>query len=238
MYGGVLVETPDDSTLIEGNAILPYLSLSNIIPANNLAVTLADVYLMEQLALTPASGYGDDISNHTLYLHDIENALSSLVASIFWIGSPVLATGQTWIQQVEPAVRLDISLLAVSLGLASSIALLVISITPFTAAGYSTTALDKMGLLQAMWVFHHHPDLSEILEQVEDPTDHNLRVAGLIESVVVSGEIWGKFSHGVVQIEELKERTTVGDWATIAVVMAQIRQPSLKSGGPCGMLSI
>jgi hypothetical protein len=38
-----------------------------------------------------------------------------------------------------------------------------------------------LGLLHIIQLFQHHPDLAEILEQVEEPTDHNLRVARLVK---------------------------------------------------------
>jgi hypothetical protein len=52
----------------------------------------------------------------------------------------------------------------------------------FMAGGRrAKTTLSGMGLLQTIWVFQHHPELSEILESVEDPTDYNLRAAGLVK---------------------------------------------------------
>jgi hypothetical protein len=42
---------------------------------------------MDQLGLVPHIGLDTSVaSDHILYLHDIENALSDLVASIFWMG--------------------------------------------------------------------------------------------------------------------------------------------------------
>jgi hypothetical protein len=38
-----------------------------------------------------------------------------------------------------------------------------------------------LGFLQIIWVFEHHPELAEILEQVEEPTNCNLRAAGLVK---------------------------------------------------------
>lgn len=38
-----------------------------------------------------------------------------------------------------------------------------------------------MAFFQTIWVFEQHPELSDILEQVEDPTDYNLRAVGLVK---------------------------------------------------------
>ncbi|KAJ7128681.1 hypothetical protein C8R44DRAFT_733006 [Mycena epipterygia] len=151
-----------------------------------------DTYLMQQLGCNPPLMF-NEISgpSHTLYLHDIENALSSLVASIFWIAPgyvapqyivadiqnpPKLATGETMLMQVVAAARL-----AVSLGLGASLLALMLVVAFSTGHG-SKTSLNGIGLLHIMWLFKHHPELSEIIEQVEDPTNYNLRVAGLAKT--------------------------------------------------------
>lgn len=66
------------------------------------------------------------------------------------------------------------------MGLAASIVLLVLALK-FLVATRGLVSADGLGLLHTIWFFQHHPDLTEILEQVEDPTDYNLRVAGLIK---------------------------------------------------------
>jgi hypothetical protein len=50
---------------------------------------------MQQLGLEPSISSDDrgtieSSAGQLLYLHDIENAVSSLVASIFWIGNSLL----------------------------------------------------------------------------------------------------------------------------------------------------
>jgi hypothetical protein len=43
---------------------------------------------MQQLGLNPPSIFDETSgSGQTVYLHDIENALSNLVATLFWIGN-------------------------------------------------------------------------------------------------------------------------------------------------------
>jgi hypothetical protein len=41
-------------------------------------------------------------------------------------------------------------------------------------------SLDGMGLLHIMWLFCRHPELGAQLDQVDQPTDHNLRAAGMV----------------------------------------------------------
>jgi hypothetical protein len=71
--------------------------------------------------------------------------------------------------------------LQVSIGLGVSVLLLILAIGFSTDTDIPNSCLNTMGFLQILWVFEHHLELSEILEQVEEPTDYNLRVAGLVK---------------------------------------------------------
>ncbi|KAJ7751923.1 hypothetical protein DFH07DRAFT_825880 [Mycena maculata] len=195
-------ETPSDETLLQGSAwaqIMASLAASPASAGGSDRFSPGDLYLMSQLGMNVASPEG----NETLYLHDIENALSKLVASLFWIGAhiqlptlessgtfdpPALAAGDATLQQTSLASRLNISLLAVSLGFSASILLLGLAISFCTGADGPTTYLNGLGFLQIIWVFQHHPELSEILEHVDDPTDYNLRVAGLVKVRLADAE--------------------------------------------------
>ncbi|KAJ7331076.1 hypothetical protein DFH08DRAFT_940256 [Mycena albidolilacea] len=168
------------------------------------SIDWGSMYLMQQLGLEPSlpSDDGGPIKSSAgqlLYLHDIENAVSNLVASIFWTGGhihpssiamkgiettwnighiypPILSTGNTTVERVVFAVRLN-----AAIGLGASMLLLILAIM-FSAGTHSSNPhLSSMGFLQIIWVFEHHPELLEILEQVEDPTDYNLRAAGLVK---------------------------------------------------------
>jgi hypothetical protein len=39
---------------------------------------------------------------------------------------------------------------------------------------------DGGGILHTIWLFRNHPELSWLVEQVEHPTDKNLRKAGTV----------------------------------------------------------
>ncbi|KAJ7192333.1 hypothetical protein GGX14DRAFT_595902 [Mycena pura] len=115
---------------------------------------------------------------------------------------PNVAAGNATVQQVVSAARLNltfvnillalntcinfmfiqikISLPAVSIGLAGSILLLVLIGWISIGTNNSNPPLARLGLLQIIWIFEHHPELHEILEQVDDPTDDNLRSAGMV----------------------------------------------------------
>ncbi|KAJ6525229.1 P-loop containing nucleoside triphosphate hydrolase protein [Mycena vulgaris] len=52
----------------------------------------------------------------------------------------------------------------------------------FSIETTSNSPLSGLGFLQIVWLLQHHPDLSDIIEQIENPTDYNLRVAGLVKT--------------------------------------------------------
>ncbi|KAJ6452069.1 hypothetical protein C8R45DRAFT_1083520 [Mycena sanguinolenta] len=211
--------------------------------------TWGDVFIMEQLGLQPETKNGvDDSTNRTLYLHEFENAVSNLIASvfcwrliwlegrriepregmnryrttrasslvvittsnIFWIvghirpppltmkygfsnGSlgaitanvqkpPILEQKTTTLTQTVPAARLNVSPLAASIGLAGSVMLLILAVIVCgTSIGTPPSCLQSMGLLQSFWVYRHHPELWEINDHLEEPTDRDLRATGLVK---------------------------------------------------------
>lgn len=85
----------------------------------------------------------------------------------------------------------------ISAGLAASIALLLLSLPhsivyifqrdTSTKEDEANTALDGTGILHTIWMYRNHPELAAILEQVEHPTDSNLRDAGMTEARLVGG---------------------------------------------------
>ncbi|KAF8186112.1 hypothetical protein K438DRAFT_1836054 [Mycena galopus ATCC 62051] len=205
---------PDQSSLLEGNSWVqgvlghsPNLlaTLPEIIKSS-FGIDWASLNIMQQLGLNPVYGLDPNTTSQSivpkaLYLHDIENALSNLVASMFWIGGhvnqstltlqdletilgplhpPTLSTGNTIVEPVILAARLDMSFMAVSIGLGASILLLILVFVFSMGHRSPIPYLNSMGFLQTIWVFEHHPELSDILEQVEAPTDDNLREAGMV----------------------------------------------------------
>jgi hypothetical protein len=81
-----------------------------------------------------------------------------------------------------------------SIGLGASIVLFILAVTFSACNSKSNSSLTSLGLLQIIWLFEHHPELSEILENVEDPTDYNLRTAGLVK-VRLADALWSWEYH-------------------------------------------
>ena len=54
-------------------------------------------------------------------------------------------------------------------------------------------AISELGVLETLWLEAHSEDLHECMLRVEDPTLHNLRVAGMFDVCIADdvGEIVG-----------------------------------------------
>ncbi|KAJ7759985.1 hypothetical protein B0H16DRAFT_1688887 [Mycena metata] len=135
-------------------------------------------------------------------LHDLENTLSSVVASMFWTlgnsppqailkdaddgtiqisttaGGPTLLQGHAEVPVTSVQGRLDIAA-----GLAASVALFLLPLLPslFLKDRRRDTdvPIDGMGMLHAIWLYRNHPELQTLMEQVDEPTEANLREAGM-----------------------------------------------------------
>ncbi|KAJ7461339.1 hypothetical protein B0H11DRAFT_2312814 [Mycena galericulata] len=181
-------------------------------------LSVAELYLIQRFNLHPPN-QSDAPSNVTL--HDLENALSILVASMFYtLGSsppghgtvdyansgslpyfgiqnvtkPVsFLRGTAMVTQISTQGRLDLSIIAVSVGLAASVALLLLSLPTSLvntgSGGDSHTPIGGTGILHSIWLYRNHPELEILLEQVEHPTDQNLREAGMVQTRLVGAQI-------------------------------------------------
>jgi hypothetical protein len=50
-------------------------------------------------------------------------------------------------------------------------------------------SVNGTGILHEIWLYRSHPQLDTLLEQVEHPTDDNLRAAGLVQTRLVGGRV-------------------------------------------------
>ncbi|KAJ6507623.1 hypothetical protein DFH09DRAFT_1101011 [Mycena vulgaris] len=127
---------------------------------------------------------------HNVTLHELENALSEIVASMFWTIDNIrlthgpLATQEDadgnltafGIKEVEnPPFLLrgnaTLSIIAISAGLAASVALMLLSLqfelSRGSGAGEEDAPIDGTGILHTIWLCRSHPELETLLRQVE-----------------------------------------------------------------------
>ncbi|KAJ7115671.1 hypothetical protein C8R44DRAFT_793142 [Mycena epipterygia] len=180
--------------------------------------SIADVYLIQTLNL-PAANHSDTLN---VTLHDVENALSVVVASMFWtLGHippthrsipsfsnvvvngtvynpglsdvpkpPILLSGNAIVNETYVAARLELSIISVSTGLAASVTLILLSLLMQRGAkDDKDLPIDGTGMLHSMWLYRNHPELETLLENVEHPTDDNLRAAGMVRTRLVGARL-------------------------------------------------
>ncbi|KAF8147513.1 hypothetical protein K438DRAFT_2027718 [Mycena galopus ATCC 62051] len=169
--------------------------------AADMDLNVAETFFVEQLDL-PVNSTG----RTNITLREFENTLSELVASIYWTlghiaplpgftptsltpnGPPPvevsLLQGTAEVIQTNIEARLDLSTAAIAGGLIASAILLLLSL-PFLDFHKSReqdddVAIGGMGILHAIWLYREHPELEKLLVQVVEPTDVNLRKAGMV----------------------------------------------------------
>ncbi|KAJ7823142.1 hypothetical protein B0H14DRAFT_2827074, partial [Mycena olivaceomarginata] len=199
---------PLESNATTGNGFLDaWATLYQMMPSSDfyldstgetfLLASLADLYLIRSLNLHPAN-FSNARTNVTL--HELENALSVVVASMFWTLGHIPPTSGgynfsdpgefTEIQEVQNPLEIlrgtaDVTVIAtqtrldVVAGLVASIALLLKA---------SDVPLDGTGILHVIWLYRNHPELETLVEQVGQPTDQNLREAGMVRTRLVGGK--------------------------------------------------
>ncbi|KAJ7113136.1 hypothetical protein C8R44DRAFT_797239 [Mycena epipterygia] len=170
-------------------------------------LSVAEQYFIQKLnLLVPNNPDGKSSRPPNVSLHDVENSLSNIVSYMFWImghisGSgataieipadpqqaheiqynvPFLLAGSATVPEIIPAGRLDINIIAISVGLVVSLCLGALAIVFSWGIGKADISVDGTGFLHAIWLFRHSPELNSRLHQVETPTDNNLRAAGMV----------------------------------------------------------
>lgn len=66
-----------------------------------------------------------------------------------------------------------------------SVALMAVSLPLLRGFGSSNPPISGTGMLHAIWLYRNNPDLQRMMEQVEYPTDENLRAVGMVRTRLV-----------------------------------------------------
>jgi hypothetical protein len=70
-------------------------------------------------------------------------------------------------------------LLQLAVGLSTSVLLLILSLRLSGRPGYSSGAVDSIGVLQLIWLLRGNSEIQERVAKVEEPSVDNLRAAGM-----------------------------------------------------------
>ncbi|KAJ7837059.1 hypothetical protein B0H14DRAFT_2792720 [Mycena olivaceomarginata] len=159
-----------ENTLSELVATM-FWTIGHIVPpyqVQELDIPLSDI---------PLRGNQDGGFVETYCLGDVENTVMLLS------GRDTTATEQSI------KIRLDLNIIAISIGLAGSVGLMLLSFQHSLPCAHHETEqdllIDGTGLLHAIWLYRNQPELELLLEQVALPTDSNLRKAGMVRTRLV-----------------------------------------------------
>ncbi|KAJ7159289.1 hypothetical protein C8R43DRAFT_1105435 [Mycena crocata] len=182
-----LLESGEWPMLPESGSGIPM----SVVDGDYRTFSMMDVYLKEHLGLDPswiATGAVSEPAGH----------ISPPPLEVkYGVGGeskdpkadpPVLSVGSTQVNHVETAVRLNLNVIAVSLGLTASVMAFLFTMKLLTGPGAAVTSLDSMGILQTIWTFRNNPPLEDRLGQVDKPTDKNLRVAGMLKVQLIAAD--------------------------------------------------
>ncbi|KAJ7788658.1 hypothetical protein B0H14DRAFT_2628050 [Mycena olivaceomarginata] len=182
-----------------------------------MALQFSSMFLIDYLNLWLAPGQQRP-SNITL--GSLEDAVACLNAYVFWssaVGhatpgfqvyspegktissaaatSPVtLLRGSATVYQHIPTARLH-----ASVGLAASICLTLLSLYFCRDQAGSHISFSGSGFLHAIWLFRSHSDLETVLPHVEEPTQNNLRTAGMVPVKLIDQSRMEKYGDNCIQ---------------------------------------
>ncbi|KAG1844694.1 hypothetical protein F4604DRAFT_1937384 [Suillus subluteus] len=186
---GSALATPDSSSgIIFGGT-----------PSQITELSVADEYIMSLVGLNLTDEYSqflyDDarpISNFTLRPDELEFAVARAAAQLIWIagqlgtsnGGIELGNGTAYVNEEFIALRLNINLLPLAFATSASVIMLGLALHLTRALDAShdiQAAIPNIGVLQLLWLGHRSASINEVLEDVQHPTEANLRRAGMID---------------------------------------------------------
>ncbi|KAG1849961.1 hypothetical protein F4604DRAFT_1959430 [Suillus subluteus] len=160
--------------------------------------SIADEYIMSLVGLNLATEYsrllqGDlPIPTFVLSPDQLEAAIARVAAQLIWIAGKIglsngglqPGNGMAYVDEEIIALRLNIDILPLSFAISASAIMMALALSMTRACSVSSNsqaAIQSTGALQLLWLGHHSVSVNEIMEDVEHPTEANLRRAGMIE---------------------------------------------------------
>ncbi|KAG2344920.1 hypothetical protein BDR05DRAFT_961340 [Suillus weaverae] len=159
--------------------------------------SIVDEYIMSLVGLNLTAQYiqwakGDlPVSNFTLSPDKLEAAIAQTVAQLTWLagrmgsnGGIQPGEGMALVDEEVIALRLNIALLPLMFATSASVIMLGLALhttRAFYASHDSQAPISNAGALQLLWLGHHSASVHEALQDVDDPTEDNLRRAGMID---------------------------------------------------------
>ncbi|KAG1733529.1 hypothetical protein EDB19DRAFT_1911515 [Suillus lakei] len=161
--------------------------------------SIAAEYIMSSLGLNLANQYLEfsnstpPVSNFTLRPDKLELAVAKAAAQLVWIAGQIgtpngglqPGNGMAYVSEELIILRLNINLLPLSFAASASVIMLGLALHMTRAFDVSrdsqAATVPNIGVLQLLWLGHRSASINAVLEDVEHPTEDNLRRAGMID---------------------------------------------------------
>ncbi|KAG1836969.1 hypothetical protein DFJ58DRAFT_864015, partial [Suillus subalutaceus] len=129
------------------------------------------------------------VSNFTLSQDKLEAAIAQTVAQVTWMagrmnGGIQPGEGMTLAYEEVTALRLNITLLPLLFATSASVIMLGLALyttRAFHASRNTQAPISNAGALQLLWLGYHSASVHKALQDVEHPTEDNLRRAGMLD---------------------------------------------------------
>ncbi|KAG2119387.1 hypothetical protein DEU56DRAFT_918554 [Suillus clintonianus] len=140
-------------------------------------MSLVDLNLTNKYLQTDVASPSHPISNFTLRPDELELAVAKAAVQLIGISNEGLRSsiGMTYVDEEFFALRLNLSFAVSASVIMLRLALHMTRV--FNASRDSWAAIPKIGILQLLWLGHRSTSINEALEDVEHPTEANLRRA-------------------------------------------------------------
>ncbi|KAJ7834555.1 hypothetical protein B0H14DRAFT_3461989 [Mycena olivaceomarginata] len=125
---------------------------------------------------------------------------------------PMLLPGNGEVREIIAEARVELNIIALSASLAASVILMMLAMASLRSPNEDDDLpLDGTGILHAIWLYRNHPEIEARLEQVEHPTDENLRAAGMMEIPRMYERKYGTPNHNDHDYDESIESAGLSD---------------------------
>ncbi|KAG2121113.1 hypothetical protein DEU56DRAFT_835171 [Suillus clintonianus] len=153
--------------------------------SNGSEPSVMDEYIMSLVGLDLPAQYDQSLNTDeppaavfVLNLDTLETAIAQTVAQLTWMASRTGSNVGVLPGEGMALVNEEVIALRLNLLFATSASVIMLGL-----ALHTTRAFDAShdSALQLLWLGHHSPSVHEALEDVEHPTEDNLRRAGMID---------------------------------------------------------
>ncbi|KAG1840624.1 hypothetical protein F4604DRAFT_1832186 [Suillus subluteus] len=159
--------------------------------------SIVDEYIMSLVGLNLSAQYiqwdydEPPVSNFTLTPDNLNAAVAQTIAQVTWIAGRLGLASNGGATGVKPGQGMaliyeEVTALRLNLLFATSASVIMLGLTLHTtgairASRNNQAPVTNIGALQLLWLGHHSASVHKALQDVEHPTEANLRRAGMLD---------------------------------------------------------